>query len=423
MTRAPAAALALAATLLFWPHLATALHRYTPASVQITDVPSPALGSVRWMGSAQALTFIASGDLVGNGNRTAQLFQFDLSARSKDGLPGITQLTDGRLPIGGGAIAKRGKILAIQSQEDLLGTGAHGWQIFLRRPPRPKIGRGPLVQVTNGPGESTAPLINDAARYLFFQSTLDLTGAGLPPGTYLYRAEMSRLGGTPCPSYPCPGNPGLTLVAPVEAANPVINAAGERVVFESAGDVLGDGSANGSRQLFVRDFPTDLMPAGSLRQLTFGSGDSGNPSLTANGSKVLFQSAADLAGKHSTHTQIFRLDLGGDPPKLTQLTSGRDGDSTDPTVTRAGDRCAFRSTADLLGTGTAGTRQVFLLKLAAKLAGPPLAQLTAGSEDRGRPAMQYSFVVFASPSDPLGAPSLQLLLLNTWPLVGGSAPN
>jgi hypothetical protein len=403
---------------------AVALHRQTDPLVQITALPSATLGGVRWLGSAQMLTFHSGADLVRNGNRTTQVFVFDLSDRAKQRLPGITQVTEGALPSLAAAIAKRGKIVAFQSQQDLLGNGTHGWQVFLDRPPRKRVGRGPRVQMTVGPGETTAPLINDGGKYIFFQSTLDLTGAGLPPGTYLYRSAMPRMGDAACPSYPCPGNPGLTLVAPAEARNPVIAASGERVVFESDGDVLGDGSANGYRQLYARDFATTANPGG-VRQLTFGEGHSGNAAMTSNGSKVLFQSAANLLGRSNGRTQIFQLSLGTDPPGLTQRTSGKNGDSTDPAITRAGDRAAILSTADLAGLGASGAKEVFLLKLSNKLTGPALSQLTLTGRDQGRPIIQYSFVVFPSRSDVDGNPTTDphLLLINTAGLVGGSAPD
>ncbi len=216
------------------PAAVHALHRETPPVVQVTGAASTVLGGQRYISNSSKVVFHSDADLLGNGNEVSQIFAFDLEDRVVDGLSGLTQLTEADAPSQAPSQVKRGD-LAFESQADLLGNERAGWQIFLVRPARPNIGRGPIVQLTDAAGEARAPLINDMAKYVFFETTLDLLGLGLPAGSYLYRSEMGRVGGTigntACPSYPCVGNPGLELVAPVSATNPT----GDEV---HAGDVV-----------------------------------------------------------------------------------------------------------------------------------------------------------------------------------------
>ena len=380
--------------------------------VQVTGAASTVLGGQRYVSNSSDVVFHSDADLLGNGNHVSQIFVFDLEARVVDGLVGLTQLTDANDPSQEPSLAKRGD-LAFESQADFLGTGRPGWQIFIVRPERPNIGRGPIVQLTDGPGEARAPLINDQAKYIFFETTLDLLALGLAPGSYLYRSEMGRVGGTigngACPSYPCTSNPGLDLVAPVPATNPTTDELGERVVFESTGDVLG-GGATGVRQLYLHDFTT-----GMTTQLTAGSADSRNADMAADGTALVFESDADLAGSGSTRTQIFHLDLMVAPPVLTQLSFGTDGDSTHASIADSKDRVSFASTADLSGAGQSGVRQSFFLDL-----GVRLSRLTAGVVDQGLPRGALSFVALPSTSDLAGTGStdLHLYIVNTFALLG-----
>jgi Tol biopolymer transport system component len=386
---------------------ALALHRETPLAIEITSASSTELGGQRWVANNQLLVFHSDADLLGNGNAVPQVFLFNQDERVTKYRLGLEQLTSGPGPNVNATVVKRGEVYAYQSLGDYLGYGRPGWQILIHRPARVAIGRGPVVQLTNGPGESFRPIINDQSKYIFFESTLDLLGLGLPPGTYLYRSEMSRVGGSICPSYPCPGNPGLELVAPVPAGEAAVSASGDRVAFISAGDVFGDGGANGFRQLYFRNYGN-----GEVRRLTGGNGHSRNPAISADGTRVVFESDANLTGTGGGRTQIYLVKPTATPPTVTQLTFGHDGDSTDPAITKAGDRIAFRSTASLLGAPTGGTRQIFFLDPAAL----QLWQLTAGTHDQGPPALQYSFVTFATRAGVAGGSGdgLRLVLINTF---------
>ena len=154
----------------------------------------------------------------------------------------------------------------------------------------------------------------------------------------MYRADLkkAKLGEPSCPYYPCGFNPGLELLTRAVATNPAIDKLGQVVIFDSAGDVLGPGTSNGSSQIYVRDFSLS-----SIRAITNGIGNSKQAVIARTASKVFFSSEADLAGTGNTRFNIFEADISVDPAEITQLTFGTDGDSTAPSVTGRADKIAF----------------------------------------------------------------------------------
>jgi Tol biopolymer transport system component len=408
-----AIALATCASLFAAARGADALHRNTAPLVQVTGQPSQVIGSPRFSAKSNVLLFHSDADLLGNGNQVPQIFMFDLASRAKHGLPGLFQITFGDQGSYAPTAARRARVIAFHSTADLLGTGSAGRQIFASTRAKVQKGSVPLLQVTRGPGESFDPVLNGRnGRIVAFTSTADLTGAGLPPGTRLYRADLGRLEASACPAYPCPaeGNPGLELATPAEAGHAEIDHKGTRVVFESLADVAGTGCGTGVSQIFLRDFK-----AGTVEQLTCGTAASRHPVFTRDNHRVLFESDADLAATGSTHTQIFQVDLRRKPYALSQLTAGTDGDSARPAPNGTGskNRFFFLSTADLLGTGGAGVERLYHYDER-----NGLTRLTDGQSIDSTFAGQFTFVVFASNADFLGDGNdqSQLFLLNAYAL-------
>jgi hypothetical protein len=402
-------------------HLALALHRHTAAQVQVTTAPSQTIGGQAFAGQGAILTFHSDADLMGNGNTVPQVFVFDLGERSKKKKKGLYQVTSADQACLDPTAAKRARVLGFVSTGDILGNGSTGRQIFVSTRAKWKLGKVPLFQLTRGPGESFAPKVSGNGRAMFFSSNADLNGQSLTPGNHLYRSELRQFLRSKCAGYPCPSGPGivpagLDTVTPFEAFNPSPSFLGNLVAFESTGDVAGNGCVNGSRQIFVKDYVD-----GSFEQLTFGTGDSRNPVITGDGSRVVFESDADLLGTGSTKTQVFLADRSQNPPKLTQLTFGTDGNSTKPSfaiLTSGGfNRVVFLSDANLTGTGTPGTNQVYVLDELIRL-----AQITLVTDSiTTPPTAVFSFVSFPNKNDLTGEnPTLQshLFLVNTFRFLG-----
>jgi hypothetical protein len=392
-----------------------ALHRVVPLFLQVADVPSTVIGAPHFSERSNLVLFHSDGDFLGNGNSVPQIFLFDLAARAKRNEQAIYQLTFGTLGSYEPTAARRARVIAFESEADLLGDGSTGRQVFVSRRAKWSKGILPLLQVTKGLGESYGPVLSTRrGEYLVFFSTGDLTGAGLAPGPHVYRADLDALERSGCPGYPCPaqGNAGLTLVSPETVDHPDVDRTGGRVVFASEADAAGTGCGVGVSQIFLKDFP-----AGTVEQLTCGAAPSRNPVFTRSYHGVLFESDADLAQTGSTHTQIFSIDLRATPQRLTQMTFGTDGDSIGPAPngTRGKIRFFFTSTADITGAGPSATPRLYEFDESRGF-----AMLTSSQDIESSYAGQFTFAAFASDSDFVGNGNHQpqLFIINSFPAFG-----
>lgn len=151
--------------------------------------------------------------------------------------------------------------------------------------------------------------------------------------------------------------------------------------------------------LFV---PFSAMPAYAqdvLIQVTqSGGGTNIEPSLSADGQRLAFQSNRDLTGQNADlSTEIF-LWHGGEG--LRQLTSAVNGNSIAPSISDAGDRIAFISDRNLAGGNADGNRELFLWQANA------ISQLTTTSGgDISVVAISgdASRIAFAATTNPTGA--------------------
>ncbi|MEO6026120.1 MAG: hypothetical protein ABIR79_04565 [Candidatus Binatia bacterium] len=394
-----------------------ALHLKSPLITQVTDKPSQTLDGAHFTMVSNVMIFHSDADLLGNGNTVPQIFVFDTAKRILKHQRAFYQLTFGDQGSFSPSGSPRASTLAFHSAGDVLANGSTGRQVFTARQVKFKHPeKTQLVQLTKGVGESYDAKLNFSGRYIVFTSTGDLEKKNLPPGEHLYRADPRKLRNSKCGSYPCPfggTNPGLELVTPVTASDPAISSNGDQVAFVSAEDAAGNGCFNGAKQIFIKNFK-----ASTVQQLTFGAADSTNPTYSRDSRFIFFESAADLALNGNTRTQIFQIDLTAIPPKLTQLTFGTDGDSTDPAPGPGGAvRLYFTSTADLSDTGTAGVKRLYVMEFVRNKAIYRLSdnqQIDTGIDGN------FSFVIFVSDSDWLGNGNnqKQLFFLNSFRIVG-----
>lgn len=142
-----------------------------------------------------------------------------------------------------------------------------------------------------------------------------------------------------------------------------LSADGRHVAFVSqAGDLL-PGHDSRHAQVFVRDLQTGALElvsvAGDGRA---GNRESGEPQLSADGRFVAFSSAAGnlIAGDSNGCSDVYVRDRWWQ--RSWRISVGRDGvqgqaDSTQPALSADGARVVFVSAADLAGGGTAGAVQ------------------------------------------------------------------
>jgi Tol biopolymer transport system component len=135
------------------------------------------------------------------------------------------------------------------------------------------------------------------------------------------------------------------------STNPALDKSGRRVVFESEGDLAGNGNA-GARQIFMRE------PTGLLLQVSSGQGDSRNAMLSGKGRMLSYESSSHpTTGADTGVAQVF---VGRyDQLPAARITAGV-GPSRNPSLSDDGRLVVFESLADLAGTGAnTGVPEIF----------------------------------------------------------------
>jgi len=194
-----------------------------------------------------------------------------------------------------------------------------------------------------------------------------------------------------------------TAAQPYASYFPSISKDGSTVVFVSDADLTGQGTnPDNLPNLFVMN-----SDGSELRQLTFVSINPTyqnqinysitEPSLSANGSVVVFSSSNNLLNDkdgqplnppllttdpfntsifyYAPHHQIFIMNTDGSG--LRQLTSGP-GDAKFPRISNTGDVIAFQSSQNLVGENSDGNVEIYAIKAD----GSKLSQITTGTSSR-----------------------------------------
>src|SRR5262249_24486666 len=135
------------------------------------------------------------------------------------------------------------------------------------------------------------------------------------------------------------------------SANPVVDVAGLRVAFESAGDLAGTDHP-GILQVYV------LQPDGSIQQASTGVGTSRNAVLSPKKYRLAFKSTSDpMSGADTGISQSWLADL--ITASAAPVTNGL-ASSSNPALSDDGGLLVFESTADLAGTlGDTTVSQIF----------------------------------------------------------------
>jgi len=155
------------------------------------------------------------------------------------------------------------------------------------------------------------------------------------------------------------------------STNPAISGDGQFVVFSSSATnlhVLGNG---GFTQVYVRDTGASRTTLCSVAAfLVPGNSNSQNPAISADGSRIVFQSSASnlTTVDDPLVVDIFLYERASG--LISRVNRGYNGatpddHSADPAISADGNWVAFRSTAsNLIAGGTLGESQVFLQEIA-----------------------------------------------------------
>jgi Tol biopolymer transport system component len=191
-----------------------------------------------------------------------------------------------------------------------------------------------------------SPAINSDGTRMAFASNRDLTGgnADLSFEIFLYDTTTN--------SFTQVTNATGDHTSSFDAS---INSDGTRIAFESLADLTG-GNADSNYEIFLYDATTL-----SLTQVTNTTGG-GNlrPSINSDGTRIAFDSRADLTGGNADGNQEIFL-YNATTNSFTQVTHTTGDDNTfDPSINSDGTRIAFSSTRDLTGSNADGNVEIFL---------------------------------------------------------------
>ncbi|MGA9421074.1 MAG: hypothetical protein WBW61_01860 [Rhodanobacteraceae bacterium] len=145
-----------------------------------------------------------------------------------------------------------------------------------------------------------------------------------------------------------------------ESESPSMSADGTRMAFCSAATNLVPDDTNGARDVFVRTVATGQVSRVSVTaDGTQGDGDSCAPMISGDGRYVVFTTTAENLGGAST-AQVVRKDLmTGQILPISQSAGGTPGDADagPPSISSDGQRIAFASSASNLVPGAGGGRR------------------------------------------------------------------
>jgi Tol biopolymer transport system component len=146
------------------------------------------------------------------------------------------------------------------------------------------------------------------------------------------------------------------VVGDGDSSSPTISPVGRYVAFESSASNLTPDGGNSFKQIFIRDtFTNKTRLITRADDGTLANGDSSHPSVSGSAHYVAFESDADNLSTEDVDTvrNVYLRDTTASVTTLVSRAAGLigppgDGDSFDPSVSKDGSRIAFASNADNL---------------------------------------------------------------------------
>jgi Tol biopolymer transport system component len=152
---------------------------------------------------------------------------------------------------------------------------------------------------------------------------------------------------------------GDTFGAIIQKNNASINADGTRIAFHLDADLTG-GNADRNVEIFLFDSNTNIIT--QVTNTTSGTAPTNYaPSINADGTRVAFESTADLTGGNpELNREIFLYD--STAGTFTQLTENAGiGQAYLPSINADGTRIAFESNANPTGENPNGNYEIYLI--------------------------------------------------------------
>ena len=214
------------------------------------------------------------------------------------------------------------------------------------------------ITVAAGTGDrfSGSPSLSADGTKIGFQSDSDFLGQGIPDDQYeIWLYDTATMTVTRVTTAAGAGNR-LSWF-------PSLSADGTKIAFHSDSDFLGQSILDGQDEIWLYDTVT-MTVTRVTTAAGAGSRNSRFPSLSADGTKIGFQSDSDFLGQGITVTQseIWLYDTA--TMTVTQVTTSSDGAvrvSSSPSLSADGTKIAFRSDSDFLGQSIPyGQREIWL---------------------------------------------------------------
>ena len=261
------------------------------------------------------------------------------------------------------SISSDGRFVAFQSDaSNLVGADTNGFSdIFVHDRMTGQIKRGSVDSIgTQGNAHSRRPSISSDGRFVAFSSSANnLTGfIGCCVSQVLVHDRM--LGQTAPVSVDSMG----TLANFQTNLDATISSDGRFVAFESFANNLVPGDTNARWDLFVHDRMTSETTLVSFDFMGRLTSDSFNPSISADGRFVAFDSDSPLLRIDTNAVRdIFLHDrMTGQTTLLSVESTGRQGlsDSLNPSISSDGQVVAFESDAGLAGSDSNDAKDIFV---------------------------------------------------------------
>ncbi len=311
---------------------------------QVTDTQAADSRRASLSGDGRLVAFESNADLApgkpGNPDGSFEIFLFDAEKAA------FTQLTDARSGACiRAAISLDGARVAFASNADLVtgGNREGNYEIFLF-----DAGKSAVIQITDATARhSRRPAVNADGSLVAFDADADLVAG---PGSHGANSEifLYRSGG---------GLTRITEAATGDSEFASISADGRLIAFQSSADLApgSPGNPDGNLEIFVYHTVT-----AALTQVTdTRAGDNFAPSVNAGGRRVAFYSDADPAlCNPDGNLEIFVYDLV--EGALAQITDTTVGAGRRPRMTADGSRLVFDSSADLVSGNRDRNQEIFL---------------------------------------------------------------
>jgi Tol biopolymer transport system component len=240
---------------------------------------------------------------------------------------------------------RKGRLLFVLGLVFLVQTGGIAWSQVTERV---------SVDTTGGEGNnaSAAPSNSSDGNHVAFESQADNLVAGDGNGTADVFVHDRQTGTTTRVSLHTDGTEGNG-----ESHSPSISGDGRYIAFESFADNLVAGDGNSFWDIFVHDLQTGITTRVSLHtDGTEGDGPSFDPSISSDGRYVAFESFATnlVADDNNGSADVFVHDRQtGATTRVSVDLAGVEGNgnSNNPSISADGKSVTFQSDADNLVAG------------------------------------------------------------------------